>query len=104
MYFLEKLLPLVLGHFVADFALQTDTVAINKCPNNNSEININWSWWMTGHVSLHGLIVFFITGNSYLAFAEAIIHFYIDYLKCICLLYTSPSPRDQRGSRMPGCG
>ena len=34
MYFLEKLLPLVLGHFVADFALQTDTVAINKCPNN----------------------------------------------------------------------
>ena len=22
----------------------------------------------------------------------------------ICLLYTSPSPRDQRGSRMPGCG
>ena len=24
----------------------------------------------------------------------------IDYFK-ICLLYTSPSPRDQRGSRMP---
>ena len=22
----------------------------------------------------------------------------------ICLLYTSPSPRDQRGSRLPGCG
>ena len=21
-----------------------------------------------------------------------------------CLLYTSPSPRDQRGSRMPSCG
>ena len=20
---------------------------------------------------------------------------------CVCLLYTSPSPRDQRGSRMP---
>ena len=24
-----------------------------------------------------------------------------DYLKFTCLLYTSPSPRDQRGSRMP---
>ena len=83
MYFLEKLIPLILGHFVADFAIQTDTVAINKCPNNNSKININWSWWMTGHVSLHGLIVFLITGNSYLAFAEAIIHFLIDYLKCM---------------------
>ena len=25
----------------------------------------------------------------------------INYLICSCLLYTSPSPRDQRGSRMP---
>ena len=24
-----------------------------------------------------------------------------DGLDCVCLLYTSPSPRDQRGSRMP---
>ena len=24
--------------------------------------------------------------------------------QCSCLLYTSPSPRDQRGSRMPSCG
>ena len=24
-----------------------------------------------------------------------------EYQKAICLLYTSPSPRDQRGSRMP---
>ena len=83
MYFLEKLIPLILGHFVADFAIQTDTVAINKCPNNNSKININWAWWMSGHVSLHGLIVFFITGNAFLALAESTIHFYIDYLKCI---------------------
>ena len=28
--FLDKLIPLVLGHFVADFAIQTDTVALNK--------------------------------------------------------------------------
>ena len=26
---------------------------------------------------------------------------YIKQLEIICLLYTSPSPRDQRGSRMP---
>ena len=26
---------------------------------------------------------------------------YITYLTSPCLLYTSPSPRDQRGSRMP---
>ena len=25
----------------------------------------------------------------------------VSFVMCICLLYTSPSPRDQRGSRMP---
>ena len=41
------------------------------------------------------------------AFAQTITHeplfnFNIDLLKDLtCLLYTSPSPRDQRGSRMP---
>ena len=83
MNFLEFFIPLILGHFVADFAIQTDTVAINKCPNNSSKIKINWAWWMTGHVSMHGLIVFFITGNVLVAAAETIIHFYIDYLKSL---------------------
>ena len=27
--------------------------------------------------------------------------YYCDHVSKICLLYTSPSPRDQRGSRMP---
>ena len=55
--FLNNLIPLILGHFVADFAIQTDTVALNKCPKNNSRIS--WAWWMTGHVSIHGFIVYF---------------------------------------------
>ncbi len=79
--FLDKLIPLVLGHFVADFAIQTDTVALNKCPKNKS--SISWVWWMTGHVSIHGLIVYFLTGSSLIALLEALLHFYIDYLKCI---------------------
>ena len=29
------------------------------------------------------------------------IHEVFDFLPRFCLLYTSPSPRDQRGSRMP---
>ena len=28
---------------------------------------------------------------------------YFDSLPQVCLLYTSPSPRDQRGSRIPAC-
>ena len=79
--FLDKLIPLLLGHFVADFAIQTDTVALNKCPKNKSKII--WVWWMTGHVSIHGLIVYFLTGSSLIALLEALLHFYIDYLKCI---------------------
>ena len=27
--------------------------------------------------------------------------FFVSTIMCTCLLYTSPSPRDQRGSRMP---
>ena len=37
---------------------------------------------MTGHVSIHGLIVYFITGSSLIALLEALL-FYIDNLKCI---------------------
>ena len=32
------------------------------------------------------------------------IHLTKNYKSTACLLYTSPSPRDQRGARMPGCG
>ena len=66
--FLNNLIPLILGHFVADFAIQTDTVALNKCPKNKSRIS--WAWWMTGHVSIHGLIVYFITGSSLIAILD----------------------------------
>ena len=35
------------------------------------------------------------------ALGEANVHVVEDLLNWFCLLYTSPSPRDQRGSRMP---
>ena len=78
--FLDNLIPLILGHFVADFALQTDIVALNKCPKNSSKIS--WKWWMIGHVSFHGIVVYLFTGSTLFALAECIAHFYIDYLKC----------------------
>ena len=34
-------------------------------------------------------------------FAESVLQSYLDEQALNCLLYTSPSPRDQRGSRMP---
>ena len=41
-------------------------------------------------------------GGARLQLAERVLELLTDMNPC--LLYTSPSPRDQRGSRMPGCG
>ena len=54
---------------------------------------------------LHSLIfIFFVFIVSYI-FAEHIYNFLVEpYAKAVkddCLLYTSPSPRDKRQSRMP---
>ena len=44
-----------------------------------------------------------IQGNldDYLNTTEFVENIHEPYKTSICLLYTSPSPRDQRGSRMP---
>ena len=47
-----------------------------------------------------------VTGTLHMghSFQYAIMDFYTRYNHMSCLLYTSPSPRDQRGSRMPSSG
>ena len=47
----------------------------------------------TGHLE----VVQVIYDTSLISFEELLKNFWLN----ICLLYTSPSPRDQRGSRMP---
>ncbi len=42
-----------------------------------------------------------ITADVYVRITSAFINFGIDYINQICLLYTSPSPRDLSTSRMP---
>ena len=49
--------------------------------------NLNY-WWTFGGILTFCLITQIVTGLT------LAMHY-------ICLLYTSPSPRDQRGSRMP---
>ena len=41
----------------------------------------------------------FLSTRSGVSTAQAVVLIYLGYNDC--LLYTSPSPRDQRGSRMP---
>ena len=52
---------------------------------------------------LHKVVMFSCEGITGVSASEVEIHSQIQFFEKIktCLLYTSPSPRDQRGSRMP---
>jgi len=78
--FLETFLMLCMGHFVGDFVLQNDRIAIEKCPGKDT--TLPWFWWMIAHSACHGFITTIITGSPLLGAAEWIAHFCIDYLKC----------------------
>jgi hypothetical protein len=80
MTYINILILLILAHFVADFVLQNDRMAVEKCPGK--DVVLHWTWWMAGHTALHGLFVAVITGIPLLGLAEWIIHFAIDYGKC----------------------
>lgn len=74
-------LVLCFGHFLCDFPLQTDKVAIGKCPGSSVE-GIAWPYWLAGHVGTHALAVALLTGNAWLGLAEFLVHALIDWCKC----------------------
>ena len=78
--FLNLLIVLCLAHFVCDFALQSDRMAVEKSPGD--DLTLDWRWWLTAHASTHGLAVALLTGIPSLGLAEAILHAAIDWLKC----------------------
>ena len=103
------LLPMILSIFVCGSALAVDRTQFadssesvtpildgSKIPNANVALADGTPVSLQGLVMQKPSIVLFYRGgwcpycNRQLA-----------GLKSICLLYTSPSPRDQRGSRMP---
>lgn len=71
---------LAMGHFVGDFVLQNDRMAVEKC--QGADVTLPWYWWLTGHAACHGLIVALLTGMPLLGCAEWISHWLIDYAKC----------------------
>ena len=77
---LEIFILLLLGHFLCDFGLQSDRMAIEKCPGK--DIIMNWRWWLISHGSIHGFVVAFITGLPLLGLLECILHSIIDLGKC----------------------
>lgn len=77
---LNLFLMLAMGHFVADFALQGDRMATEKCPGQG--VVLHWSWWLTAHAAIHGFFVALITGVPLLGLAEWLAHALIDLGKC----------------------
>ncbi|WP_225867333.1 DUF3307 domain-containing protein [Cyanobium sp. NIES-981] len=77
---LNLALLLAMGHFLADFALQSDRMALEKCPQARGVLP--WGWWMAAHGGIHGFLVAVLTGVPLLGLAEWVAHVCIDLGKC----------------------
>ena len=77
---LQLFILLVLGHFFADFPLQSDRMAVEKCPGK--DVVLSWQWWLSAHAATHGFVVAVLTGYPFLGLAEFVTHVSIDYGKC----------------------
>ena len=70
---------LVLAHFVCDFVLQSDRMAVEKIPGRDR--TLHWGWWLGSHAATHGLAVALLTGIPLLGALETLIHAILDWLK-----------------------
>jgi hypothetical protein len=71
---------LALGHFVADFGLQSDRMANEKCPGTQGVLP--WQWWLGSHGAIHGFMVGLLSGQAWLGLLEWLVHVAIDRGKC----------------------
>lgn len=88
---MELLFKLLVGHALADFALQTDWIAKNKNrhaipggydPKIHGPLQTIWPYVLTSHALIHGAFVFLATGRIELGIAETMAHWMIDFGKC----------------------
>jgi len=79
---------LLVGHAIADFALQSDAMAKGKNRHNKSEPppgakpQVCWYYWLTAHALIHGGVVWLVTGLWIFGLMETIAHWLIDFGKC----------------------
>jgi hypothetical protein len=80
---------LLIGHAVADFPLQGEFLALGKNrlqlvrladPARPPEL---WVYCMAAHCLIHAGAVWLITGSVVLGLVELVLHWLLDWLKCI---------------------
>jgi hypothetical protein len=77
----ELFFLLMIGHAIADYALQNDFMAAAK--NHTTELGKTyWKWVLPAHGLIHAGFVYIIAGSFVLALAEFVVHSVTDYLKC----------------------
>jgi hypothetical protein len=82
------LLKLIMGHALADFALQSDAMAKGKNRHNKTTPPPGqkyvpcWPYWLIAHALIHGGVVWLITNSPMFGCLETLFHFCIDGLKC----------------------
>lgn len=87
---LELFFLLLMGHALADFPLQGDFLSRGKNRNmkppqladGKETPNRLWIYLMSAHSLIHAFFVWAFTGSVLLGFAEFVIHWIIDALKC----------------------
>ena len=72
---------MVFAHFLADFPLQGDFMAMAKNRHTAQGKDI-WRWVLSGHSIIHGGFVMLISGSLTLGIIETVIHYQIDKAKC----------------------
>ena len=77
---LELFTMLAMAHFVADFGLQNDRMAVEKCPGK--DVTLPWQWWLASHAAIHGFFVGYLTGLPLLGVCEWVLHAVTDIAKC----------------------
>lgn len=79
--FVQALFWLIVAHCVCDYPLQGDF--LSRAKNHTSPI-AGVPWWIAliAHAAIHAGAVALITGSTFLALAEFVLHVYIDYMKC----------------------
>ena len=85
----QTLFYLLASHFVCDYSLQSEFIAIGKNPKKSPYYGVPWFWIMAGHSFTHGLGVALATNNIWLGIAETVAHFIIDTAKCMGVTSTN---------------